>query len=65
MLPAAFERFNDFSARYPNYIPSNPIRNLVVMAFLAVAALILIVWGVLRFLRRWRIEVMLSSNPRR
>jgi glyoxylase-like metal-dependent hydrolase (beta-lactamase superfamily II) len=53
-LPAAFERFNGFYARYPNYILSNPIRNLVAMALLAVAVLILIVWGVLRFLRRRR-----------
>ena len=53
-LPAAFERFNGFYARYPNYILSNPIRNLVAMAVLAVGVLILIVWGVLRFLRRRR-----------
>jgi hypothetical protein len=53
-LPAAFDRFNGFYARYPNYILSNPIRNLVAMALLAVAVLILIVWGVLRFLRRRR-----------
>ena len=30
-LPAAFDRFNGFYARYPNYILSNPIRNLVAM----------------------------------
>jgi hydroxyacylglutathione hydrolase len=53
-LPAAFERFNGFYARYPNYILTNPIRNLVATAVLAVAVLILIVWGVLRFLRRRR-----------
>ena len=53
-LPAAFERFNGFYARYPNYILSNPIRNLVAMAVLAVAVLILIVWGVLRLVRRLR-----------
>ena len=53
-LPAAFERFNGFYARYPNYILSNPIRNLVAQAVLAVAVLILIVWGVRRLLRRRR-----------
>ena len=53
-LPAAFDRFNGFHARYPNYILSNPIRNLVVMGVLAVAVLILIVWGMLRLLRRRR-----------
>jgi hydroxyacylglutathione hydrolase len=53
-LPAAFDRFNGFHARYPNYILSNPIRNLVAMGVLAVAVLILIVWGMLRLLRRWR-----------
>jgi hydroxyacylglutathione hydrolase len=53
-LPAAFERFNGFYARYPNYILSNPIRNLVAMAVLAVGVLILIVWGVLRLVRRLR-----------
>lgn len=53
-LPAAFDRFNGFYARYPNYILSNPIRNLVAMGVLAVAVLILIAWGVLRFLRRRR-----------
>ena len=53
-LPAAFDRFNGFYARYPNYILSNPIRNLVVMGVLAVAVLILIVWGMLRLFRRRR-----------
>jgi glyoxylase-like metal-dependent hydrolase (beta-lactamase superfamily II) len=53
-LPAAFERFNGFYARYPNYILSNPIRNLVAQAILALAVLILIVWGVYRLLRRRR-----------
>ncbi len=53
-LPAAFDRFNGFYARYPNYILSNPIRNLVAMGVLAVAVLILILWGMLRLLRRRR-----------
>ena len=53
-LPTAFERFNGFYARYPNYILTNPIRNLVVLAIIAVAVLILIVWGVRRLWRRRR-----------
>ena len=53
-LPAAFDRFNRFYARYPNYILTNPTHNLVALAVLAVAVLILIVWGVRRLLRRRR-----------
>jgi hydroxyacylglutathione hydrolase len=54
-LPAAFESFNGFYARHPNYILTNPIRNLVALAIIAVAVLIFIVWGVWRLLRRrWR-----------
>jgi glyoxylase-like metal-dependent hydrolase (beta-lactamase superfamily II) len=53
-LPAAFERFNGFYARYPNYIVTNPIHNLVALAVLAVAILILIVWGVRQLLRSRR-----------
>ena len=51
-LPAAFERFNGFYAGYPNYILTNPIRNLVAMAVVAIAVLIFVVWGLRRLLRR-------------
>jgi glyoxylase-like metal-dependent hydrolase (beta-lactamase superfamily II) len=51
-LPAAFKRFNGFYARYPNYILTNPIHNLLALAIPAVAVLILIVSGVRRLLRR-------------
>ena len=51
-LPAAFESFNGFYARHPNYILTNPIRNLVALAIIAIAVLIFIVWGVRRWLRR-------------
>jgi hydroxyacylglutathione hydrolase len=51
-LPAAFESFNGFYARHPNYILTNPTRNLVALAMIAIAALIFIVWGVRRLLRR-------------
>jgi uncharacterized protein HemY len=53
-LPAALESFNGFDSRYPNYILTNPTRNLVALAIIAVAVLIFIVWGVRRLLRRWR-----------
>ena len=53
-LPAAFERFNGFYARYPNYILTNPIHNLLALAVPAFAVLILIVWGVRRLLRNRR-----------
>ena len=53
-LPAAFESFNGFYARHPNYILANPIHNLVALAIIAVAVLILIVWEVRRLLRRRR-----------
>jgi hydroxyacylglutathione hydrolase len=53
-LPIAFERFNGFYAPYPNYILTNPKRNLLVLAIIAVAVLILIVWGVRQLLRRHR-----------
>jgi len=53
-LPAALENFNGFYARYPNYILSNPINNLLAMATIAVAVLIFIVWAVRRLLRRRR-----------
>jgi glyoxylase-like metal-dependent hydrolase (beta-lactamase superfamily II) len=53
-LPAAFESFNGFYARHPNYILTNPIHNLVALAIIAVAVLILIVWGARRLLRRRR-----------
>jgi len=53
-LPIAFERFNGFYAPYPNYILTNPKRNLLVLAIIAVAVLILIGWGARRLLRRHR-----------
>jgi len=53
-LPAAFESFNGFYVRYPNYILTNPTRNLVALAIIAVAVLIFIVWGVRQLLRSRR-----------
>jgi hydroxyacylglutathione hydrolase len=53
-LPAAFDGFNGFYARHPNYILTNTIHNLLLLAIIAVAVLILVVWGVRRLLRRRR-----------
>jgi hydroxyacylglutathione hydrolase len=53
-LPAAFENFNGFYARHPNYILTNPNRNLVALAIIAVAILIFIVWALRRSLRHRR-----------
>ena len=53
-LPAALKSFNGFYARYPNYILTNPIHNLVALAIIGVAVLIFTVWGVRRLLRRRR-----------
>jgi len=61
-LPAAFESFNGFYARHPNYILTNPIHNLVALAIIAIAVLILIVWGVRRLLRRRRRGSPLKSG---
>jgi hypothetical protein len=41
-------------ARYPNYILTNPIHNLLALAIIAVAVLIFIVWGVRQLLRSRR-----------
>jgi glyoxylase-like metal-dependent hydrolase (beta-lactamase superfamily II) len=53
-LPAAFESFNGFYARHPNYILTNPNRNLLALAIIAVAILIFIAWGVYRLVHRRR-----------
>jgi hydroxyacylglutathione hydrolase len=53
-LPTALEHFNGFSARYQNYILTNPVHNLVVLAIIVVAVLIFIVWGVRRLIWRRR-----------
>jgi hydroxyacylglutathione hydrolase len=53
-LPAAFESFNGFYAQYPNYFLTNPTRNLLALAIIAVAVLIFIVWAARRLLLRRR-----------
>ena len=51
-LPPALEAFNGFYARHPNYILVNPIRNLMVLAIIAIAVLLFIIWGVRKLLRQ-------------
>ena len=53
-LPTALGRFSGFYARFPNYILTDPIHNLVALVIIAVAILIFTVWGVRRLLRRRR-----------
>jgi hydroxyacylglutathione hydrolase len=62
-LPAAFERFNGFYTRHPNYILYHQIHNLLALAIIAVAVLILIVWGVRRLLRRRRNRLHKVPQP--
>jgi glyoxylase-like metal-dependent hydrolase (beta-lactamase superfamily II) len=53
-LPAAFERFNGFYARYPNFILTNPIRNILALAFTGLVVLSVAVCGLYRLWRRRR-----------
>jgi glyoxylase-like metal-dependent hydrolase (beta-lactamase superfamily II) len=53
-LPAAFERFNGFYARYPNYILTNPIRNILALAFTGLVVLSVVAFGLYRLWRRRR-----------
>ena len=53
-LPSALASFNGFYASHENYSITHPMHNLLALAVLAVAVLILIVWGVRRLLRRRR-----------
>jgi uncharacterized protein HemY len=53
-LPSALASFNGFYASHENYSITHPMHNLLALALLAVAVLVLIVWGVRRLLRRPR-----------
>jgi glyoxylase-like metal-dependent hydrolase (beta-lactamase superfamily II) len=53
-LPAAFDRFNGFYARYPNYILSNPIHNILALLFAVLVVLSLAAFGLYRLWRRRR-----------
>jgi len=53
-LPAAFERFNGFYARYPNYILTNSVHTLMALGFIVLVVLGGAALGLYRFLRRRR-----------
>jgi hypothetical protein len=53
-LRPALEGFNGFYARHEEFVLSNPIRNLLALAVVAVVLLALVVWGAVSLLRRRR-----------
>src|SRR5512133_2696193 len=53
-LPTALERFNGFYARYPNYILTHPIHNILALLSAVLAVLGLAVFGLYRLWRRRR-----------
>jgi hydroxyacylglutathione hydrolase len=53
-LPPAFDRFNGFYARYPNYILTNPIHNILALLSAVLVVLGFAAFGLYRFLRRRR-----------
>lgn len=53
-LPAAFDDFNGFYAGHENFVLVHPLHTLMALAAVAVAALILAIWGLRRWLRRRR-----------
>ena len=53
-LPAAFQRFNGFYARYPNYILTHPIHNILALLSAVLVVLSLAVFGLYRLWRRRR-----------
>jgi hydroxyacylglutathione hydrolase len=53
-LPAAFQRFNGFYARYPNYILTHPIHNILALLSAVFVVLSLAVFGLYRLWRRRR-----------
>src|SRR4029453_1094689 len=55
-LPAAFEGFNGFYARYPNYILTNPIHNILALLFAGLLVLGLCAFWLYRLWRRRRIS---------
>jgi hydroxyacylglutathione hydrolase len=53
-LPATFDRFNGFYSRYPNYILSNPIHNILALSSAVLVVLSLAAFGLYRLWRRRR-----------
>jgi len=53
-LPAAFDHFNGFYARYPDYVLFSQNRILALEAAVVLVILVVIVWGMIRLVKRWR-----------
>lgn len=53
-LPAALAGFNGFHSRHGNFVLTNPMHNLAVLAAGVVLVLALLVWAIVRALRRRR-----------
>jgi hypothetical protein len=65
-LPSALATFNGFYATHRSYILVNPIHNLELLASVALVILVLVVWGVKKWLRRRRVAVaQLRANTNR
>jgi len=62
-LPAAFDHFNGFYARYPNYVLFSQNRILALEGALALVVLALIVWGLIRLVKRWRRKRAARRSP--
>ena len=61
-LPGAFEDFNGFYAAHPAFVITNPVRNLLALGAAAIAALILVVWGLRRTFKRRRRSITFTGN---
>jgi hydroxyacylglutathione hydrolase len=65
-LPSALATFNGFYATHRSYVVVNPIHNLELLASGALAILLLVVWGVRKWVRRRRTTVaQLRANANR
>lgn len=61
-LPGAFEAFNGFYAAHPGFVITNPVRNLLALGVAAIAALILVVWGLRRIIKRRRRSITFTGD---
>lgn len=53
-LPTRLKDFNGFYATYPNYVITHPMHMLMVVAAGAGIVLMLVIWGIVRFIRKRR-----------
>ena len=64
-MPAAFEHFNGFYARYPDFVLFNSIRILIVEAVVVLALLVSVIWFAVRFWKRRRQRKNTPLPPQR